>query len=94
MSYWYPSRDEEEKKKEEEAMRATLLRQLLTPEARQRLKNVSLVKPDLVKRVESLIIQLGVEGKLDHAITDEELKEILIRMQRKTKFHIRGFDYG
>lgn len=86
--------DDEAKKRREEAERAALLRQFLTPEARVRLKNVSLVKPELAKQVESLIIQWGLEGRLDHRITDSELKEILIRLQRRRGFRIRGLDYG
>ena len=95
MSYWNipPSGhgDEDEKKRREEAERAALLRQFLTPEARQRLKNVALVKPDLAKKVETIIIQLGIEGRLDHRLTDDEVKEILYRLQRKKDYRIRGF---
>jgi programmed cell death protein 5 len=96
VSYWSPpeQEDDEEKKKREEMERAFLLRQFLTPEARERLRNISLVKPDLAKKVESMIIQLGLEGRLNHKITDSELKEILIRMQKRRDFRIRGFDYG
>jgi programmed cell death protein 5 len=97
MSYWVPSKDEkedEERRKQEEIIRQAVLRQYLSPEARQRLKNVSLVKPELAKRVEAIIIQLAMEGRLNRVITDEELKEILIKMQKKKDFRIRGFGYG
>ena len=92
MSYWgIPPSNQDEEKRREEAERITLLRRFLTPEARQRLKNVSLVKPDLAKKVESIIIQLGLEGRLDHRLTDEEVKEILYRLQKKKDYRIRGF---
>jgi len=91
MSYWgaqQPSKDED---KEEQVKRQALLRQFLTPEARERLRRVSLVKPDLARRVEDIIIQLGVQGRLDHRISDGELKSILARVQTKKDFRIRGF---
>ncbi len=93
MSYWIPpsKSDEEEKKKREEAEKQVLLRRFLSPEARQRLRNVALVKPELVDKVEALIIQLGLEGKLEHPLTDEEIKEILYKLQEKRDYHIRGF---
>lgn len=92
MSYWGiqgPSKDEE-KEREEQVKRQALLRQYLTPEARERLKRVSLVKPDLARRVEDIIIQLGVQGRLDHRITDGELKSILARVQTRKDYRIRG----
>lgn len=93
MSYWgvQGSSKDEEKEREEQAKRQALLRQFLTPEARERLRRVSLVKPDLAKRVEDIIIQLGVQGRLDHRISDSELKNILARVQTRKDFRIRGF---
>jgi len=92
LSYWgqgQPSKDESEKR-EEEIKRQLLIRQFLTPEARERLRRVSLVKPDLARRVEDIIIQLGVQGRLDHLVTDSELKSILARVQSRKEFRIRG----
>ncbi|MGH9909225.1 MAG: DNA-binding protein, partial [Nitrososphaerales archaeon] len=45
---------DEDKQKETETrmMRERVLRVLLTPEARQRLTNIKMVKPDLAKAVE------------------------------------------
>ncbi len=93
MSYWgpqEPSKDEARRREEEEIRRQAILRQFLTPEARERLRRVSLVKPELARRVEDIIIQLGVQGKLDHVITDSELKNILARVQSRRDFRIRG----
>ena len=93
MSYWGipSSQPDDEEKKREEAEKNRLLRQFLSSEARQRLRNVALVKPDLVSKVENLIIQLGLENRLDHPLTDEEVKEILYKLQKKRDYHIRGF---
>ncbi len=91
MSYWGPQQPSKDEDKEEQVKRQALLRQFLTPEARERLRRVSLVKPELARRVEDIIIQLGVQGRLDHRISDGELKSILARVQTRKDFRIRGF---
>ncbi len=76
--------NQEERTKEREAkiMREKVLRVLLTPEARQRLTNVKMVKPELAKAVEDYIIAMGSQGKLNKALTDDELKQILSSIQQ------------
>ncbi len=78
---------EEEKQKENEAkmMRERVLRVLLTPEARQRLTNIKMVKPDLAKAVEDYLISMGSQGRLNKALTDDELKQILTSLQQPKK---------
>ena len=49
------------------------LRLFFTPEARVRLNNVKLVKPDLASAIEDQVIQLGSAGRISHPVTDEEL---------------------
>ena len=75
---------EEDRTKETEAkiMRERVLRVLLSPEARQRLTNVKMVKPELAKAVEDYIIAMGSQGKLNKALTDDELKQILSSIQQ------------
>lgn len=76
--------EEEEKRKEREAriMREHVLRALLTPEARQRLTNIRMVKPELAKAVEDYLISMGSQGRLNRALTDDELKQILASIQQ------------
>lgn len=85
---------EEERGKDREAllMRERALRVLLTTEARQRLTNVKIVKPELAKAVEDYIIAMGSQGKIGEPLTDEELKRILLSVQqpkRDFKFSYR-----
>lgn len=83
--------EDEEKTKEMEAkiMRERVLRVLLTTEARQRLTNVKMVKPELAKAIEDYIISMGSQGKLNKALTDDELKQILSSIkQPKRDFKI------
>jgi len=63
---------EEARKREAEAMmRQKVLMVLLDQEARQRLTNVRMVKPDLALAVENYIISSASTGKLNRALSDE-----------------------
>ncbi|MCL4421448.1 MAG: DNA-binding protein [Candidatus Thermoplasmatota archaeon] len=85
----------EEQKREQEAERAKrqqILRQILTPEARERLANVRLVKPDLAENVENQLIQLAGMGRIRNPLTDEDIRGILSKLtgtQRETKIERR-----
>lgn len=73
------------------AMRENIMRIALTSEARQRLTNVKMVKPDVARAIEEYIIQLVSSGRLKRTIDDEQLKEMLqtIQGQGKREFKIR-----
>lgn len=64
-----------------EAQKQSLLRRILTTEARQRLNNLKMVKPDFANALELQLIQLAQGGKVQTPITDEQLKEILVKLQ-------------
>ncbi len=81
--------EEERKRQEEELKREAILRQILTPEARQRLYNIKLVKPELATQIENLLIQLAASGKINKMITDDELKKILMKISSQTKKEFR-----
>ncbi|MEM2592828.1 MAG: DNA-binding protein, partial [Thermofilaceae archaeon] len=72
-----------------EAERQAAMRVILTPEARQRLANLRLVKPELVAQLEEQLIQLANSGRVSLPITDEVLKEILARITSKREIRIR-----
>jgi programmed cell death protein 5 len=73
------------------AMRENVMRVALTSEARQRLANVRMVKPDVAHAIEEYIIQLVSSGRLKRTIDDEQLKELLTSIQgtAKREFKIR-----
>ena len=82
---------EEDKKRESEArmMRDRALRVLLTPDARDRLSNVRVVKPDVAKTVEDYLLTMGSQGRLKKEVTDEDLKQLLSSLQQpKREFKI------
>ena len=76
--------DEEARRREAEAtaMRQRALLVLLDPAARQRLMNVRIVKPELAAAVENYLINAASTGRLNRAITDDELKQILLSLQQ------------
>lgn len=82
---------EEQAAVEAQAQKEAILRQILTPEARQRLTNIKMVKPQFAEQIEMQLIQLASTGRLKNRVTDEQLKTLLQQLQgkereRKVKF--------
>jgi len=83
----YPNQDDEnnisqEKDNQIKAQKETMLKQVLSSDARLRLNNVRMVKPDLADLVENYILNLSVQGKISGQISDEQLKQILLSAQQ------------
>lgn len=66
-------------------MRQRVLQVLLDPQARQRLMNIRLVKPELAAAVENYLINAASSGRLNKTLTDDDLKQLLIRIQQPKK---------
>jgi len=83
----YPNSDNEnnlpqEKDTEQNAQKEIILRQIISSEARNRLNNVRMVKPDLANLVENYLLNLAAQGKISGQISDEQLKQILSSAQQ------------
>ena len=83
----YPNQDDENNTSQEKdvqlkAQKEIMLKQVLSGDARLRLNNVRMVKPDLAELVENYILNLGVQGKISGQISDEQLKQILSSAQQ------------
>ena len=83
----YPNQDDEnnaaqEKDSQLKAQKEIMLKQVLSGDARLRLNNVRMVKPDLAELVENYILNLSVQGKISGQISDEQLKQILSSAQQ------------
>jgi len=73
-----------------EAQKQALLRQILSSEARQRLTNLKMIKPQFIEQLELQLIQLAQSGRISLPISDAQLKQILIQLQsRKRETKIR-----
>lgn len=73
-----------------EQQKQALLRSLLSPEARQRLTNLKMVRPEFTEQLEMQLIQLAQQGKLPTPLSDAQLKQILGQLQtRKRETKIR-----
>ena len=66
-----------------EAQKQALMRKILTPEARQRLQNVKLVRPDFAAQIEIQLLQLAQSGRVKLPITDDLLKQLLEQIQKQ-----------
>ncbi|HDH41489.1 MAG TPA: DNA-binding protein [Candidatus Altiarchaeales archaeon] len=73
------------RKAEIEAQIRTIIKKILTPEARERLANIRIARPDFARQIEILLIQLYQTGRLPKQITDERLKEMLEKLRSKKR---------
>ena len=63
-----------------QAQRQQVLRQILTPEARERLGRIELAYPELKENIENQLIQLAQSGRVKSMIDDATLRQILERV--------------
>ncbi|MCL1970887.1 MAG: DNA-binding protein [Candidatus Bathyarchaeota archaeon] len=68
-----------------EAQKQALLKQILSPEARQRLNNLKMVKVDFTEQIELQLIQMAQMGKLPIPLSDAQLKQILLQLQSRKR---------
>jgi len=73
--------EQERLRREYEAKKQAILRAILTPEARMRLTNIKMVRPEFAEQLEAQLIQLAQMGRIPIPITDEQLKRILESLQ-------------
>lgn len=76
-----PDKDNSERK----MMREATLRMALTSDARQRIANIRMVRPDLASSIEEYVIQLASSGRLKKAVDDEQVKQMLAALQDKKR---------
>ena len=79
-----PNDEQSEQPTEEQvnAQKEIMLKQILSSEARLRLNNVKMVKPELSNLVENYLIGMSAQGKIQGQITDDQLKQILLSAQQ------------
>ncbi len=67
------------------AQRDMILRQILTPEARERLARIELAYPELTESIENQLIALAQSGRVQKVIDDPTLRQILTRLIPKKR---------
>lgn len=81
--------ESQKKQMEYESQKKQAMMQILTPEARARLANLRLTKPEFVEQIELQLIQLAQMGRITSKITDEQLKVLLKKLTgQKREIHI------
>ena len=81
----FPESDEfskDNKDNDHTEQKEQILKQILTSEARSRLHNIKMVKPELSDLVEQYLIGMATQGKIPGQITDDQLKQILLSIQQ------------
>jgi programmed cell death protein 5 len=68
-----------------DAQKEALLKQILTPEARQRLNNLKMVKAEFIEQLEMQLISMAQSGKLPIPLSDSQLKQILVQLQSRKR---------
>ena len=64
------------------AQKEIILKTIISPEARLRLNNVKMVKPEVAHTVENYLINMASQGQIKSPISDEQLKQILQSIQQ------------
>ncbi len=68
-----------------EQQKQALLAKILSPEARQRLNNLKMVKKDFAEQIELQLIEMAQTGRLPIPLSDAQLKTILIQLQSRKR---------
>ena len=76
---------QEGQKKAIEEQRKAILRAILTTEARERLGNIKVARPDVAEAIENQLIILASSGKLKNKINDQQLRELLSQIIPKKR---------
>jgi programmed cell death protein 5 len=63
----------------------SIMRKLLTPEARLRLANIKMVRPEFGQQLEQELVQLAQAGRVQIPIGDDMLKKLLIQIEGQQK---------
>ncbi|MHA2296986.1 MAG: DNA-binding protein [Candidatus Hodarchaeales archaeon] len=78
-------RQQEEAVKEIEARKNAILMSILTEDARQRLSNIKLAKPDIASSLENQLITLAQSRRLTQKIDDYQLRQLLKQIVPKSR---------
>lgn len=78
-------RQQQEAEEAYEKQKQAILRTIMTDEAKQRLSNIKLVKPQMADNIENQLVQLAQSGRLSGKITEEQLLRLLKQIQNRKR---------
>ncbi|KCV67738.1 hypothetical protein H696_05847 [Fonticula alba] len=86
--------------KAQEDARLEMIHQILTPDARERLNRIAVVRPDKARGVEDLLVKMAQSGRLGGRVSEQQLVGMLEQISEQTgstretkiKFSRRGDD--
>ena len=88
LKQYYEEQKELMKQLEAERQINILLRKLLTPEARERLKNVRLVNQELYYKAIQNIVAFAQAGRLKERMTADQMKKLLLTLSERKSTRI------
>ena len=68
-----------------EEQKKAILRSILTTNAKQRLSNIKLARPQIGEQIENQLIMLAQSGRLQDKINDAQLRELLRKIMPKKR---------
>ncbi len=78
--------DEQELQRQEfEEQKKSILRAILDTQARERLANIKIARPEMAESIENQLIMLVQSGKLKNKINDEQLRMLLAKVLPKKR---------
>ncbi|MEA3325266.1 MAG: DNA-binding protein [Euryarchaeota archaeon] len=81
----YQAAQQQAQQQQADEAKQTILRQILTPDARERLTSLKLARPQLAEQVEMQLISLAQSGRLQTMIDDTKLRTLLQQIQPKKR---------
>ena len=74
-----------QKAREAESQAKAVLKQILSPEAYDRMMNIRLSSPELFQQLTQLLIYLAQNGQLKEKLSEAKLKELISRIVSRRK---------
>ena len=72
-------------KKQMEEQKKTILRSVMTPDARQRLGRIKVARPEIAESIENQLITIAQSGQLNSKIDDRQLQMLLKKIMPKKR---------
>jgi programmed cell death protein 5 len=82
--------DQDTQQQEFEEQKKQILRSILTPQAKERLGNIKIARPQIAEQIENQLIMLAQSGRIKQKITDVQLRKLLEQLiPKKRDINIR-----